>query len=484
MDKLNKAIKRLDEKSYQHLLSSIANSSNDHPYVVLESARHKNLEDKEMIQVLQVNRSTYYTIKSRLYTKVASILSKEIENPIGVLMEKVAKVRANLFGSNRQITIVSLTDLEKELIRYDLSSELIVVYKALSLIHIHGEKHDHYQKLHDKHVAFSLAVSKAEDLFYRFNKMMGQYLLTRNESDLEIVKKIRRELSNIHELYDSHRLFVFNNITRIHFWCLTPRPIGWLRSKEVEIETILEKVRKIIGENYLDTFYQNIKALVDCLYFTYYTKIENMPRAEHYNKKLAPDIPALAKKYFMTFYIIQFLESKIQKFLLDGNKDSLSEINKALEDNLDIEENETYHYVAYQRFLAVAKFYEGDFAASAKIIYNIRNELSLVSFPYFEAECKLFQALQYSLIGEEDLCLHNVGSIVRKVGRSHPVFEQVRLFSRLLRSTSRQKKFKVKLNHIKNLWSQFEKKRNPEFPLLWFLDMDESVMNKIAEPVK
>ena len=125
MDNLNKTIKKLNDKDYESLLTAVAGNKKDKPYIVLEAARKEQLTDAEMVERLGVNSSTYYTLKSRLNTKIASVLSKDVKNPIGALMEKVARVPANLYGTNKTISIKALEDLEKELIEYDLNNELI-----------------------------------------------------------------------------------------------------------------------------------------------------------------------------------------------------------------------------------------------------------------------------------------------------------------------------------------------------------------------
>jgi hypothetical protein len=102
MDSLIKTIKRLSEEDYRALLEQIAPNKHSKPYIVLESARHKDLTDSQMIEVLEVNPSTYYTLKSRLNNKVATILAKKVENPISVLLDEVSRVPANVYSTNKQ----------------------------------------------------------------------------------------------------------------------------------------------------------------------------------------------------------------------------------------------------------------------------------------------------------------------------------------------------------------------------------------------
>src|SRR6185503_15939236 len=112
METLMQIVKRLSEEDYKMLLSNISSDKFSKPYIVLEAARHKVLTDAQMIEILDINPSTYYTLKSRLHSKVAAVLSKKVENPISALMNEVSRVPASLYGTNRQVAIRSLKELE------------------------------------------------------------------------------------------------------------------------------------------------------------------------------------------------------------------------------------------------------------------------------------------------------------------------------------------------------------------------------------
>src|SRR5665213_1718591 len=137
METLIQTIKRLSDEDYNMLLDNISVDKFSKPYIVLETARHKDFSDSEMIDLLNVNPSTYYTLKSRLNRKVASILSKKVENPISILMEEVSRIPASLYGNNKQVSIRAMKELEKQLLEYDLSNELIIVYKTLARLHMY-----------------------------------------------------------------------------------------------------------------------------------------------------------------------------------------------------------------------------------------------------------------------------------------------------------------------------------------------------------
>lgn len=59
MDVLNKTIKKLSEEEYQALIMQVSGKKKNKPFVVLETTRTRDVADSEMMEMLQVNASTY-----------------------------------------------------------------------------------------------------------------------------------------------------------------------------------------------------------------------------------------------------------------------------------------------------------------------------------------------------------------------------------------------------------------------------------------
>jgi hypothetical protein len=484
METFNKTIKKLTDKEYEDLRNAVAGGKSSKPYILLEAARTQNYNDSEMMEKLEVNQSAYYTMKSRLNQKIATYFSKKVDNPISVLKEEVARVPAMMFTSNRKVTTRALTDLEKKLLDYDLSNELIVVYKSLARLHLYTPDYDFYEKLYNKHVAFSLAVVKAEDLFFEFTKRLGIYLLTREERDLEEVKTTLREITNYAELYTSHRLFVLHNIVRTYYLCALTTRRENLKSMEVELDTVLQEIKKIFDRFPIDTFYQNIRLLPDLLYFEYYQKTDNSARADYHYDRVNKEIPAVAAKKILTFYVIRYLQAKIERYLSNGNVNELTDINKDIEHALESDPGEDYHFISAKMFFATCKFYHHDFNGAAKAINEMRNELSMKKYLYADVECKLFQALQYAMMGEDGLCNQIIQSIRRQIGEEGDRYQQAELFMKILKAALKAEELRRKIKRITDLWQQFTATNTGVNQLLWFVKLDENLIRKLANPIK
>ena len=484
MDILNKTIKKLTDEEYQQLLMEVSGKKKNKPFMVLETTRSRDVEDSEMMEILQVNPSAYYTLKSRLNSKIASILSKKVENPIQELMDEVSRVPAHLFGSNREFSIRALRELEKQLIEYDLNAELILVYKTLAQLNLHSEEYQYFENKYNKHVAFSLAVSKAEQLFFRFIKKLGAYQLNLRESDLEEVIMMKRELSNICELYDSHRLFVLYNIARIYYLCNVPHKIDGLKARELEIESILQKITNIFESYPLDTFYQNIKGITNLLYFEYYIRTGNTVRADFYLQRIHPQIEELGEKHMLHFFLVQFLRSKIHKYLLDGNLEHLIQGTDKMERELDVDINEAYHYISFKKYLAIVRFYQKDYHGSARKMNELRNQLSMKQYLYTDVDCKLFQALNYCLLGDDSLCMQILSSLKRQIREQETEFESARHFMKLLRTALKPADYRRKIKKITELWNEFESINKGTFPVLAYVKADENILRRMSNPIK
>jgi hypothetical protein len=484
METFNKTIKKLSDKDYEDLRNAVAGGKSSKPYILLESARNENYDDSQMLAKLEVNQSAYYTMKSRLNQKIATYFSKKVNNPISVLKEEVARIPAMLFTSNRKVTTRALTDLEKKLLDYDLSNELIVVYKTLARLHLYTPDYDYYEKLYNKHVAYSLAVVKAEDFFFEFTKRLGVYMLTRNESDLEAVKATMRELTNFAELYMSHRLFVLHNLVRTSYLnALTTRREN-LKSLEVELDSALQKIKQTFDSYPMDTFYQNIRLLPDMLYLEYYQKTESSARADFHYEQVNKEVPEIANKKVLAFFVVRYLQAKIDRFLSNGNAAQLSDLNKELETSLDSDTGEDFHFISVKMFFAVCRFYDNDFSGSAKAINEMRNELSMKKYLHTDVECKLFQALQYCMLGEDGLCTQLIQSVRRQIDEEGERFAQADLFIKILKTALKADDLRKKIQKLTALWQEFTATNIGTNGLLWFVKLDEQLIRRMANPIK
>lgn len=482
MEILSKTIRRLSDDEYRTLLEGIAANKHSKPYMVLEAARSKDYTDSQMINILQVNPSTYYTLKSRLNAKIASLLSKKVENPISVLMDEVARVPANLYGNSKDVSIRALKELEKQLLEYDLSNELIVVYKALAQLHVYDQPdYDNYLKLYNKYVAYSLAFSKAENLYYQFIVKIGLYELNRTEEDLEAVREIMREMNNICELYTSHRLFVLYNIVHTYYIFVVTERAEALQTKEIELDNTLQEIKSIFEKYPLDTFYTNMRFITDFLYFIYYQRTGNIVRARHYYQKTNGNIVQISMQSMLNFHVIQYLQAKAQLAIATNDAELLNAQNDELASSIDIAKDETYLFVYFQKYLAIGEFYSGNYSAAARILNQLRNNINLKAYWHADTEVKLFQALQYCILGEEELSMQIINSISRNLREDDDKeqYKNIKLFIKICKTSFKAGDNKKKKARIASLYQEFKEANTGHERLLSFVVLNDDLISKM-----
>ena len=479
METLMQIVKRLSDEDYKMLLANITTDKFSKPYIVLEAARYQVVSDAQMIEILDINPSTYYTLKSRLNNKVAGILSKKTENPISTLMNEVSRVPASLYGTDKQVAIRSLKELEKQLLEYDLSNELIIVYHSLARLNMYNEDYHHYERLYNKFVAFSLASAKAENIYFDFIILLGEYQLTKSPGDLEKIESTLRELSNISELYNSHRMFVFFNIMRIYYLLITAPGPDSLLQKEMEIDKTLQDMKAIFDKYPLDTFYNTVKFVIEALYFEYYQKINNPVRARHYYKLVIDNMGEYASHHIMNFHVVQFLNAKVELFLASEEEKILREKNESIFRSLYIETGETYSYICYHKYQAIVKYIDGDYSATAGILNNLRNTISMKQYWLVDMDLKLFQALQYAILKEDVLCKQLIGNIERNLRAKKTDFKNIKLFIKLIKVSFVEQDSQTRKKKISSLWDSFLKRNTGDDMVLSYLQIDKKVLQKL-----
>src|SRR6187402_199831 len=244
MAKLKNIIKQLSEKDFKTIYDSLIESSAEKSAYLLKGLRERQLSDSKIMVELEVNANAYYTLRSRLNQKIEEHLLQQMESPRTDLLRKVSNLNEVLFTKKRTISIATLKKLERELIDYDLASELIVVYKSLKKIHINSPEHFAYSQLYNRHVAYMLAVDKAEDMLAQYFKSYGDYFLSGNANEKLGLTLLLKEMRNVAKLYESHRLYVYQSCMEIYHRLFVEVDDNMHQDGE-SMEDIFDKVQKI-----------------------------------------------------------------------------------------------------------------------------------------------------------------------------------------------------------------------------------------------
>lgn len=410
MSKLKNIIKQLSTKDYTAIYDSLINSNAEKSAFLLKFMREKQLSDTRIMEELEVNNNAYYTLRSRLNQKIEEYLLQEMESPRTSLIKKVATVHDIIFTKKRAIAIASLKKLEKELLDYDLSNELTIIYKTLKKLLIHSpEDHFNYSQLYNRHVAYMLALDKAEDMLGYYFKKYGEYFLTGSETDKLGLELIQSEMNNIANLYQSHRLFVFQSFINL---------FHELKIKKVanpEMEQTFESIQNIFDQYYLDAIYYHLILVLDYLKVEYFALVSNSSVLNKSIDDITESIPVFVSNYSLYTFSPGILLAKQKHYLHELTEKMMYGDSKELFEEYETNKLNLPEFIIYTNYRATACYFAEKYDEAAKYLNGLLNETSIKRYPNTLLEIKLFLALQYTLIKEHDLFNQLVNSIQRQI---------------------------------------------------------------------
>ncbi|MBS1508084.1 MAG: hypothetical protein JSS79_15695 [Bacteroidetes bacterium] len=478
MAKLKNIIKQLSEKDYKEIHDSLMESNAEKSAYVLKSLRERQLSDSKIMVELDVNANAYYTLRSRLNQKIEEHLLQQMESPRTDILRKVANLNEVLFTKKRTISIATLRKLEKELQDYDLASELTVVYKSLKKLHVHSPEYYNYSQLYNRHVAFMLAVDKAEDLLADYFKKYGNYYFTGDPLEKLGLTLVMKEMQNVSKLYESHRLYVYQSCMMI-FHRLFVEQDDMAHEGEA-IEDIFARVQKIFETYNLDPLYYHLNLVFEFLRLEYYNHYKVYRQAEKYYEEVNDAIATLLVNYSNYTFTARFLISKIERHLRNNTEKTLYADNESLLMDIETETHDIPKHVVYVCYRAISCYYAGRYEEAAKIINNMLNEVSLKKYPFVQMEVKALLALQYCMLKDFELFTQLTNSVQRQIrmfGKDD--CENVLLFLKILRvATSEAKKEKAK--KIAAIIPKFKEVTVNYFAPTALIKMDEGFIDALA----
>ncbi|MDX5320779.1 MAG: hypothetical protein LPK45_06735 [Bacteroidota bacterium] len=448
--------------------------------IYLDLLRDKDYSEKEILKKLDLTPGAFYTLKSRLIPKMVQHYTNLKENRIRLLREEAARISFVVLNNERMISLSFLKDLEKKLIAYDMSSELAVVYKHLARLHRFDDQYEIYERAYQKHIAFSLAVSKAEDLLYEYIYLLGYYHITRQTEYREKLDDLLEELENTFNLYESHRLYTLFNIVR-HYHRCTFLSSDELKKLELEVEDMVRELEEIFALYDLDPFYGVIRNLIPFLNFEYYVRIQNQVKAEHYLEEIALLVEFQFKAHLWGFFISQFLLSLIYKLKQDGDSVSFLKLADKFRSGFFIEQNESSHLVIFYRYKALAAFYQNNFSQAALDLNNLLNISTFKELPNLAIELKLFQAFMYALQGDEDLYLKLTASAKRKSAENEDLTVSVKNFSKILFLLNKSRHDRVDPQKMEHYWNRFSAAEGNPAKLLDFMHLNLELLTHLLK---
>ncbi|MDH5381421.1 MAG: hypothetical protein OEW75_11240 [Cyclobacteriaceae bacterium] len=479
MAKLKNIIKQLSEKDYKAIYSQLIDSSADKSAYLLSSMRERQLSDNKIMEELEVNTNAYYTLRSRLNQKIEEYLLQQIESPRTDILKKVANINEVIFTKKKAIAVATLKKLEKELIDYDLSNELTIVYKYLKKLNINSPDYFNYSQLYNKHVAYTLAIDKSEDLLAEYFKRYGNYFMSGEETEKLGLSLLVDEMRNVSALYESHRLYVYYSCMII-FHRLFVESVDDNSNEGEPIEDMMERVEEIFNQYPLDAIYYHLNLVFEFLKLEYYNHYKVYRKAEKYYEEVNDASSNVLTNYSHYTFPAKFLESKIKRSLRLGVEDTMREENIHAFEDYEPDMTDIPKYVMYILYRAISCYYDHNYQEASRWINNLLNEISLKKYPLVHLEIKLILALQYCLLNDYDLFNQLINSIQRQIrilGKDN--CEHITLFAKMLKISISEVK-QEKMDKIQPLIDKFTNLNTNIFAPTTLIKMDEEFLNNLS----
>ncbi|MDH5598764.1 MAG: hypothetical protein OEY34_06560, partial [Cyclobacteriaceae bacterium] len=415
MVKLKNIIKQLSDKDYSEIYNQLIESNAEKSAYLLMSMREKKMADNKIMDELDVNTNAYYTLRSRLNQKIEEYLLEQIESPRTDILKKVANINEVIFSNKKAIALATLKKLEKELLDYDLSNELTVVYKYLKKLNIDSPDYYNYSKAYNRHVAYMLAVDKSEDLLAEYFKKYSTYFMTGDQTTKLELDLLTQEMVNVAALYESHRLYVYKSCMIIFHRLFVEPTDDYTEEDEEPIEDILDRVEEIFEQYPMDSIYYHINLVFEFLKLEYYNHFKVYRKAERFFEEVNDALPTLLTNYSHFTYPSHILTTKIMRHLRLGTEKELYEESETLFEDYEPDMLDVPKYLSYCVYRAVSCYYVEKYNEAARWINNLLNEVSLKKYPFVHLEVKVLLSLQYCLMNDFDLFNQLVNSIQRQI---------------------------------------------------------------------
>jgi len=479
MAKLKNIVKQLSENDYKSIYDSLIESNAEKSAHLLKALRERQLSDSKIMVELEVNANAYYTLRSRLNQKIEEHLLQQMESPRTDILRKVANLNEVIFSKKRTITIATLKKLEKELIDYDLANELTIVYKSLKKIHINSPEHFQYSQLYNRHVAYMLAVDKAEDLMTEYFKKYGNFYLSNDETEKLGLSLLMKEMQNVARIYESHRLYVYQSCMLV-FHRLFVEPDDNLHADGESIEDIFAHVQKIFDTYNLDPLYYHLNLIFEFLKLEYYNHYKVYRQVEKHFEEVNDAATNLLVNYSFYTFSARFLITKLDRHLRLGTEKEIYGENESLFEDIEADIQDVPRHTIFIIYRALGCYYLGKYEEAAKLINSLLNEVSLKKYPFVQMEVKAILALQYCMLRDFELFNQLTSSIQRQIrlfGKDE--CENVLLFLKILKiATSEAKKEKGK--KISSVIPKFKAINVTYFAPTCFVRMDEQFIENLT----
>lgn len=481
MINLTEVIQQLKPELYEQLKMSFQESKGQ-KFLTLLTGLRDNLPEKDLAEQLGVSQGAFYTLKSRLYTRINEFLLAGPQGSKKDMIQRVSQIPLLIYEAPRETAIAVLSKLEKDLVNSDMPYELTNTYAALKKLYVASPKYYEYEQLYNRHVAYSLALDKAEDVIAKFYRLLGQYLSSRSPESLEMLPLLKKEMTNLGNLYESHHMTLYRHILSISFALYVPLPK--VIEEDPPVEDLLNESKEIVDSFPHDITYQYLQKVLNLLSFEYYHKVGQTKKCQQYINLVNQEMPGLLNYNFCCSPSL-FLISKVEFHAGNGTAHLLRDENNPVFLEYNANPDDVHGYINYIKYHAACAFHAGEYKEASTLLNGLMNTTSLKEYTHSEIEIKLFYALCLSMQSKYDNAHTALRSVSRKIkeGIKGLDYENAVLFSKIL-TLQMNTNYKGRLEKMVLLRDKFLLMNRGKTRMLEYLDLNDEFMEKLDKGVK
>ncbi len=407
---LEKVVQQLDQNKFSALQEIFRKNKGDKFEKLLLALREGQADDSVRGE-LGLTNSSYYTLKSRLQDKVQEYLFSSTQDNRAELLKLTSSVPTLVYNSPKATSVMLLLFLEQELKKHDMPAELVIVYNALKKLHLNSKKYYDFEQRYNKNVAYMLALDKADDALVRYNIELGEFLLSGAQSHVDVLKLLLREIRNLANLYESHRLTFIKNVCEAAYGIFV-HPKHFIHDSENSVDQTLASIQETIQNYPDDRYYVHMHPLYHFLAFEYYHKLglhKNNQAAYDYLREHLFELLCLSH----TMPVYKFLVSTAERSLqlekpYDLDDEWFTKVSTLVEPEM---ETDIYYYRMYR---AYACFSRKEYSKAAGELDELLAGVNYKKSALVEIQAKLFLAANYLFGGKAELTENVLRSLTRK----------------------------------------------------------------------
>ncbi len=480
MTKIKQLIQQLSPSDYEAIYYSLLESNAEKSAYLLQSMRSRQADDDQVREELEMNQNAYYTLRSRLYQKIEEFLLARMESPRADLLKKVATIYETVFTKRKTVTVATLKRLERELIEHDLSNELIVIYKIFKKLFYGTDQYFNYSRAYNEHVAYMLAVDKAEDLLVSYFRAFGKYFLSNLDDDLQQLTYIRNEMESISQMYQSHRLFVYQNCLEIFHRIIIEKDQD-SDEKYTPVEELIEKLQSTFKTYNNDPVYFHLGILIDYFKLLYFQNYRVYKKFEKHYDEINEKLEQFLNSYCLYTFPSIFLLIKIEKHARQGTQNILHNESLNLLPLYEPDKDDLAGFTVYTVYRAASAFYAQRYKEASDFLEDLLEETTLKDFPFVHLEIRTALVLMLACQQKSKEFHHLLGSVQRQVRQmdKHNC-KDVFLFLKVLRAVFVEHEDIESRLHL--LYDRYRDAKNQRFfsPLRYFV-MDDNIVDYLLK---